>query len=448
MLPTRTTLLAMSLAACGSPLRLELPAGPGDRSVLLIVERGTGLSSLSLAQISALDLDPEGGAVPVDALPAVRLDAAETLRITALRLPAPLADLGLEPGGVEPLAAAEMGRPLPQANTISVLELPPDFDRGEWRDQSTLPRSLVGLTVRRGDSRLCQRFIVTETQFDTAEEVVFIAGLATFALVGDNAGRLYVVQPDGSWQLIESIAPRSILTTQLASDGRHWVGGVGGQIRRVLLGQTGVRAGLTVTFAPSQGPVFSLDGVYRGVEVEELFTVTQEGVFERFFEGAWTELGRQRTTTIGGVVRTGPGEALAALNQPEILRVANGTVTAERVSRTGADASAIALVPALGVVVGTGRGEILARGAAGWELLGQSAAGIRLKLLLPYREGFLATGELGQIEQFVPGSGFCAPIARRASTLQFGAVVGEVVILGGDPAHGAAFNTVTTLRPE
>lgn len=448
MLRTRTTLLTLSLAACGSPLRLELPTGPADRSVLLIVERGTGLSNLSLAQISALDLDTEEGAVAADALPAVRLDAAEALRITALRLPAPLADLGLQPGMVEPRAPAEMGRPLPQASAISVLELPPKVDRSEWRDQAALPTSLVGLTVRRGDSRLCQRFIVTETPFDSAEEVVFIAGLTTLALVGDNAGRIYAVQPDGSWQLIESILPRSILTTQLASDGRHWVGGVGGQIRRVLLGQTGVRAGFTVTFAPSQGPVFSLDGVYSGVGVDELFTVTHEGVFERFFAGGWTELGRQRSTTIGGVVRTGPGEAFAALNQPEVLHVASGSVTAEPVSPTGADASAIAFVPSLGVVVGTGRGEILARGPAGWELLGQSAAGVRLKLLLPYREGFLATGELGQIQQFVPGSGFCAPIARSAGTLQFGAVVGEVVILGGDPAGGATFNTVTTLRPE
>lgn len=446
-------LLVLCAAACSSPVvRISLPVEPSDRSLLLVLER---LGNPGALHIGATDLN-DGEALDSAALPSVdETDSEGSLRFTALRYAEPLASLGLTAGVVEPLALEQGGVPLPPTRTISVIDLAPGQETAIWEARDAMPDSLVRVAIRDEPTLKCQPLAATVFDLSTDQDLAFITSLTEdTALIGDEAGALFYFGPDGIPAATASVeAGREILAVQVVYEGPervYWLGGSDGLVRRTSsLGPLGL-FGVTVRDrAPSRGHLFSLDGAYTGEIIDELFTLSTEGVFERQFGGVWTELDRGAPSAIGGVVRLGPGEAYAAHERPGVLHFVGGAVLLDEIDDSRPIVTAIARVPNVGLVIATANGMVLRRGEDGWQALTDLGPDLRPELILPYREGFLVGGVGGRLVQFVPNAQqiACPLLNAGAATLAFGVVLGDVVIVGGTRYEASSFTTLAVLRP-
>ncbi|MCC7386519.1 MAG: hypothetical protein IT384_32065 [Deltaproteobacteria bacterium] len=432
-------------------MRISLPVEPSDRSLLLVVER---LGTPGALHIGATDLIV-GEALDSAALPSMDETESEGLRFTALRYGEPLASLGLTAGVVEPLAPERGGVPLPPTSAISVVDLARGQAAATWEERDAMPEALVRVAIRDEPTLKCQALVATVFDLSTDQDLAFITSLTEeTALIGDEAGALFYFGPDEIPAATGSVEPgREILAVQVVYEGPervYWLGGPDGLVRRTSsLGPLGL-FGVTVRDrAPSRGHLFSLDGAYTGEIIDELFTLSTEGLFERQFGGVWTELHRGAPSAIGGVVRVGPGEAYAAHERSGVLHFRDGALLVDEIDESRPIVTAIARVPKVGLVIATADGIVLRRGEDGWQVLTDVGPDLRPELILPYREGFLVGGVGGRLVQFVPNAQkiACPLLNAGAATLGFGAVLGDAVIVGGTRYEGSSFTTLAVLRP-
>lgn len=165
-----------------------------------------------------------------------------------------------------------------------------------------------------------------------------------------------------------------------------------------------------------------IDGPHDASSPFELFALDDLGYFERYDGENWTlltgALPMPFESPHGGVAWIGPGEAIAAGSRiSDVLRYRDGTLHTETFTNGSDDrATAIAVIPGLGTVIGTTRGALYAdSGDGNWVQLESPLDGRPVHGISPFGEGFvfgrsLPTGSGGQIAEWVPGHGLCDSI--------------------------------------
>lgn len=162
-----------------------------------------------------------------------------------------------------------------------------------------------------------------------------------------------------------------------------------------------------------------IDGPRDATAPFELFALDTHGFFERYDGENWTQLTGALPAPFesphGGVAWISPGEAIAAGSRiSDVLRYRDGVLHIESFTNGSDDrATAIAVVPGIGTVIGTTRGALYAdAGDGNWIQLASPLDNRPVHGISPFGDGFvfgrsLPTGSGGQIAEWVPGHGLC-----------------------------------------
>lgn len=318
----------------------------GARSLILIVSRAKG----SVIEARAIDiLDP---AVEYFTYP--HSDDPADL-IFALYYPCALSALSLVDG---PVAISREGRALPPATAIyrgtlqsSALEL-----------SAGTPAELTALRIPGEEETPCIPLeqMDRETELGNREPARFVLALPDGGAFYSTAdGQFIRLNTQGEPRMLSSV-PRTTpnLAALLREDGRVFLAGKAGRNAILDLETEAVEPFPTRTSTRGRQRIALAGGG------DEIFLVTDEETFEYFDGNSWSILfegpGRRIFTT--GVVRTGPGAALAVgLDARAVAHYQGGELSWETLPETYGGPTTIADIEGYGPVIGSAFGRLLYR---------------------------------------------------------------------------------------
>lgn len=400
------TLFAAS--GCHEVVALPAPDLTDAQSILLIWSPHVG-------EVEAVAADVQAG------LPGLVLGEAEAVH--ALTFACPVARLGLEAGRQDLLELPGDEVLLPEP----VRALSWQSGQGEWRaSEAELP--LVQDVLHRlplTPERRCVARQAELVRVDTAlpndghrEAALAIHLPDDTALVASREGFFYRVRPSGRVETLPRLIEGVPLAAHAQDDGTVWLLNDGGQLTRgPLEGPRELVAERPGLFGRNM--IAELTGPTDPALPLELFVATTSKTVARFAEGTWTVFGRARPSmfSVPRVLWRGPARA-AALgfgDGGELLEYEQGRTN---VTDLGQDpAVGLTETEALGLVLGTRRGQVLIRQGGAFTPLASSVFQSYALVLQPLPEGALLVGGLeGRfgfdygLAQWLPGLGFCPPL--------------------------------------
>ncbi|MCC7382275.1 MAG: hypothetical protein IT384_10620 [Deltaproteobacteria bacterium] len=433
------------LGACHATLDLPVP-GPSapHRSFLLILARPD-----ETPRVFA------GSAKEADALPAFTYEVQDPLPIFILYFDCDLDALGFSPGWQE--VGTTLGLPLPsRASEVLRTEIA-DEAPVTWQAVDSIPIELIALRFPaalrpHNCAELTARLVPLPGSVDESGAVAVPLDPLT-TLVATSTGHFYRV----SLERAEPLTSLSTTTPHFGGyrdrEGAIWLFGPGGQVAR---GHPATGFELTGTTSTAEGEGFPVhvDGS-SGDSPLEIFVVTDDASFDRYADGRWTALadGRDDLPDWPGVLWLGPGEALAiGIVGSTVLHYRDGRIEEERLVPPEARvvATAIANAPGLGPVVGTFDGHTFVRDGGGWTLLPGDLGRTLVRVLHPFRRGFLAGLPNGVLVEFDPAYGFCESRQLAPNgTVQLLRVGEEILALTISEVHVmlGQLATVAFIRP-
>ncbi|MCC7386448.1 MAG: hypothetical protein IT384_31710 [Deltaproteobacteria bacterium] len=428
---------AVLVACAPEPLRLSLDPLPGAKSAIIAVERGPGNDDLAVVQLVATALPDQGVGGEAVRLPEAILDYApnERLRITAIGLVDPLAVLGLAPGALATTEDPD-ARPLTQLGpTAEIRQLSVgDGAASPWSQVDHLAAPLGDVRVDTGWPLGCTRVTKRAVRTETTTAASFALALDDHrALVGLEDQTLFRIEKDGSWENVTPPADLLPDDPDLPADAKRlptwgvlrespeilWLCGRGGLLWRVridagahiveILERHQLAVTITTPIEPriTRRPQFRWIGGAAGASGVEIFLLSVDGVLARFDREGFVELARFElgdTDWRGGLAYLGPGRAVAGFitsqdliyvrdrDQLEPIRINQHQITG---------ATGVGSVPGLGVIVSDTAGNLFrSMDGASLQPFGRIANVFGVDSFLPYRQGFIAGGTGGFLQQW------------------------------------------------
>lgn len=396
-----------------------------------------------------------GSAGQEDALPAFTYQVQEPLPVFILYFDCDLDALGFSPGWQE--VGTTIGLRLPsRASEVLRTEITDDAS-AMWHEVDSIPIELSGLRFpaahrQHNCAELSAHLVALPGSVDESGAMAVPLDPLT-TLVATSTGHFYRVSREHA----EPLTSLSTTTPHFGGyrdrEGTIWLFGPGGQVARGHPATGFELAGTTSTAGGEGFPVHVAGS--SGDSPLEIFVVTDQASFDRFADGRWTALadGRDDLPDWPGVLWLGPGEALAiGIVGSTVLHYRDGRIEEERLvpPEARAAATAIANAPGLGAVVGTSDGRTFVRDGRGWTPLPGDLGRTLVRVLHPFRRGFIAGLPNGVLVEFDPAYGFCE--SRQVApngTVQLLRVGEDLLALTISEAHVmlGQLATVAFIRP-
>jgi hypothetical protein len=241
---------------------------------------------------------------------------------------------------------------------------------------------------------------------------------------------------------------RALFGGMVDPQGQLWLGGTSGGLFR------GHVAGATlsvqlVSHTPKVSGLLALDGDTDPASFE-LFSVSDRGAFWRYDGQAWQLLAQAGTSThgfYGGVVRLGPGRAIAGWEgDPHVFEIDGHIVNPVDLAPGSGDAPT--------ALVRTAEGPILAEGprlfrytGTSFERFGADLATSMLNSIAPFRDGVIGSSFSGSFQQFTSAGPCPTLVFLHGGFVRWVLAVGnELAFVGETPRNDRL--AVTFFRPK
>lgn len=417
-----------TLAACGGDtLWIELPPLLDARALVLVLDHG--------GTIELVGLELEAGRTTE----VIRVEAVEDAAIDALLYPAPLAELRIPAGRTSAEQPAGRLLPAPARSFFTAVRGGQGSGWTETGGPSTRARGARFVPTVGGG---CAEFDVEVLELDTEADNTFAIAIDDeTALLGTEDGAVFRLSRGGVLERVSVIPPVELFGAARGWLGDLWFGGNDGVLYRGELGAT-LRLSRV---APSPEPQL-LHWLDLGMTDDglELYSLSIEGHLQRFRLGEWVSLAKFPPGVpgdhAGGVVRLGPGAAIAVWPKVADAVFVSGDTTRTEATPLLGGFGALANIPGLGVVGGATEGGFVRWDGVSWSELPGSPFSFAVNAIVPYEDGFLYGGPVGNFGQFSPSlasrgapgeAGFC-PLSQPAPHwIRHIVLLGEDVLLAG-----------------
>lgn len=416
---------ALLLAGCGPEpgpaLRFELAPRAEHRTAIVSV------GSAQTGPLVAWDLD-RGPLMPLN----VAWPSQGELPVTALYYEESLAGLGLE---TEALVRRTSGLPIPEPDQIQRVQTSPR-EAADWQVLDVLPTELRELHIVRKSP--CAEFSVTFTELPFAGSIRGLVSISEReAWVLADGGELWRIDADGGAILVASAVPdRTVLSLV---PNRLWLGGDNGRVMELSL--AGNLATVTATLSVGSRTIEALAAL-PGATRPSFAVDSSRRLFEADGDD-WPTVAHLRPEVdigkAGGMLAFAPDDVLLGFVEGLVAYRWNGReLLEEEVGGTSLSSglTAFAHWPDYGTLIGTAVGELIHKrnGQDGWTKLEGAYAVLDVMGLQQYETGFVYNDESGVVVQYIPGHGYCAPIAPPLAAVAEGrtlAVFGDDMITAG-----------------
>ncbi len=428
------------VAGCGPGVaRVDTPTLTGAASLVIGVERDARV------ELHAIDLDAGE--------PALRLEV-ESLgdyALYAVVYQETLADLGLTAGPI-PVVADEPSKPLEAGLHEYVVSKDADGRPVTWALAESRPSWLASARVR-GAPSPCTRFAVVP--FDAVpmaaitNEWTFAAAAGDRVVAGTGFGELYHVDAQGHAVLLEQPDQGLLRPTASAAqpDGTLWIGD---ELGRLWRGAVDAEP-KTWTLVSALTPVGGIDFMDVAPDGSEVLVLARFGTVAVYTPRTDTwrvvrdviadeELGTQRRA---GVVWLGPDDYLAGFSSSkQAVRMRGNAVEYEDLNAR-AGITSMRRVPGVGIVAGTGEGELFVRESARWLPLPDSGSRLWVLGTAAFGASGLVFGSpYGSFGYYPTRDAVCPLTAPVSFFIRFIVPIGDRLVLLGEslapPAPGGA----------
>ncbi|MBI4821957.1 MAG: hypothetical protein HY791_37210 [Deltaproteobacteria bacterium] len=393
----RTLLISqIALTACGpSTLWVELPSTRTSKALLLARHRLRARPT-----VRAISLEPAPERISAPELEEVEQGAV----FEAVLYDSSLAELGFEEGLVE-----ESGDSMIPTRGSTVLRLELD-ESPKWESVTGLSSALGELRYESRKRSGCLSMELDSLSLPVEGSTRFTLPLPSGSvLVGTNAWRLFDVV-GSSIKEVRMEPTFYFYTGAIATESDHlWVAGSEGTLARGRLSEGVVRF---ENFPPNPrgGDILRIAVDEQG-EATSVFTLTQDGSFDRFDGRAWQHLHDLTPTeplaNYRGIAVVGPDEAIAVTDtRKEVTRWRRNEISFESTPARGGLSSA-AYLPGVGSIVGTVTGDFIADRGMGWTNLPGSKLELWATAIAPTESGFVYGSGFGNFGEFRWDDGFC-----------------------------------------
>lgn len=361
-----------------------------------------------------------------------------------------LAELGLTAGEL-PTVDDEPRVPVPQGVAEHTLTKGPTGEPTGWVESPARPTWLSALHIR-GEASRCARFSVTSLDVVPTASRNNNWGFAVVAgsevVAGTDLGELFTIDVSGHATAIGG-PPEVLRATASVLDGQGgiWVGDTFG---RLWFGVAD-KAPSTWALRPGFTPVGRIDYMDLSPDGTELVVLTRDGAVAAYSIAAdtWRVLHRLQTDAggRGGVLALGPDDFLAGGPFANTVTRIRGGVAEQEVVGAEAGVTSLREVPGIGIVLGSGLGELFVRRAERWEALPASGSRFWVLGMAPLDAGFLFGSPYGSLGQYVNETEACPLTTPVSFFIRFIVPLeGRMVLLGESLAPPAPGGAILTLR--
>ncbi len=405
----------LSVLACVEDQHVFLPdPAPGMRSEILAIDDGQALALYARA-VDDTPFEFPG-----------RYDIERGLRVESLQYVEPLSAIGLQAGLLKPTSERHFFRFLPDPAQVFEAALP----ESTWVERAA-PSKEVRATRLPTDGSQCPSYRVEAV--GSLEEggaprfvVPFTEGRP---VLGNDSGRILLVSAEGTSFTEVFTSPRQpgLRSAWPEADGVLWI-----STTTAALWRGRFDAGSSTLALDSMGAgVAELDHIDGGLRDgdAEIFSLSDDGAVQRCFRRVCTLVDRVDALGDRDIAWSGPGEAIV---------VGGGTVQPWRATEDAlvpVDAQLTAPASAVtrfagGVAVGSAKGEISVRDAAGqWTVVARRTDEIRIRAMVAYGDGVLFGDFEGEVGLYTPSGGLCPPQVVSGFNIMHMAPVGERDVL-------------------
>lgn len=415
---------ALFLVACTPRIEAFSLPSTGPKAVILVTIGASG------AIVTAIDPSaPWSVTVEEDARVLYALEYGDDLGA-----------LGFLPGTI---AEEPEGRRIPAADRVLAAEIR-SAGLTPWIE-GELPDEIRSLRI--GTTRRCSELEVEHLYLPNSKSTDPYLGVSLddeSALVALEDGRFFRVTSTAAVPLtgISTATPR--LAAFRDPRGELWLLGRNGRVARGDL----ERGFTEIDPLPSRGGLkyMWLEGSRDASAPFELFAVTDRMTFDRFDGEAWERLDSDAQGYVyflGDVVWLGPSDAIAVGVEPEeIVRYTDGEITRTDLPTNSMPAS-VAMIPRFGLVVADGTGRLFHLIDGAEEEIGPSPLSPYSVIMLEAYEGsILFGGGFGEVGEYIPGFGFCRPLAPTRRHLGRVMFLRDGILMVTNRAFGDPVNEV------
>ena len=361
-----------------------------------------------------------------------------------------LAELGFAAGEL-PTVDDEPRVPVPQGVAEHTLTKDAKGEPTGWVESPARPAWLSAVQIR-GEASRCARFSVTSLDVvPTASRNNnwgFAVTSGSEVVAGTDLGELFTIDVSGHATAISG-PPEVLRATASVLDGQGgiWLGDTFG---RLWFGDVekapstwALRAGFT--------PVGRIDYMDLSPDGTELVVLTRDGAVAAYSiaTDAWRVLHRLQVDAggRGGVLALGPDDFLAGGPFANTVTRIRGGVAEQEVVGAEAGVTSLREVPGIGIVLGSGLGELFVRRGERWEPLPTSGSRFWVLGMAPLDAGFLFGSPYGSLGQYVTETEACPLTAPVSFFIRFIVPLqGRMVLLGESLAPPAPGGAVLTRR--
>lgn len=359
-----------------------------------------------------------------------------------------LAELGFTAGEL-PIVTDDPRVPVPQGIAERSLAKDAEGRPTGWVESPSRPAWLSAVNVRGVASR-CTRFSVTSIDAiptaDRNNNWGFAVVSGPEVVAGTDLGELFEIDTSGHARAIAG-PPEGLRATAAVPDDRGgiWVGDTFG---RLWFGNV-EKAPSTWMLRGGFSSVGRIDYMDLSPDGTVMGVLTRDGAVASYTiaTDTWRVLHRLQTDGggRGGVLALGPDDFIAGGPFANtVTRIRGGFAEQEMV---GAEAGVTSLreVPGIGVVLGTGLGEVFVRRDGRWEALPASGSRFWVLGMAPLDTGFVFGSPYGSFGQYVTPAEACPLTTPVSFFIRFIVPLEDRLVLLGEslapPAPGGAVLT-------
>lgn len=402
------SLAATTLVACDPASEIILPF-PGDASSIFLAVRSK--DAPPIFRFEEIESPPvlRPGVVPSD-----------SFSIDALLFEESLEELGVPPG--KAVSHDEPNRALPQATQLTLDVV--DGRIGAWVALPNRPEDIEAFEIP-AKPDACPALQVEPRELPGRGRITGITRIADERLLvttgGDDAALLTATDTASVTIVDSSTTGGSLRAGVRTSDGRLWFArGSGFEVVTGTLDDRTLRLSSS-TRLRSEGKLSAL--YVADPELPELFGLTHNGQVLRYDGTAWSvehQLCEACTSGIVQIFDDDLGRIYFALGDGIIGR-RDGTDFVLLTVPTGGNDSpnGSGYVPGLGLIAGTLLGSLLLFDGGEWSLLDTARSASKMRLMVPFADGFLAASDLGRLYVWQPQPGLCDPHVVGDGLLDF-----------------------------
>jgi len=405
--------------------------GCGVRTAAVTPPDLAGAASLVLAVRDGAHLELEAFSLVDTPRPALRtqVEALDAYEMYALVYEESLATLGLAPGPLV-LVMDDPQQPLPTAAHEYAVIKDPEGLPASWQLSESRPAAISAAHVR-GTPSPCAKF----TQISLSREPAAMPNNTwAFAfprtdgvvVAGTRQGELFEIDRDGNVATIPQNGFFLPSSGAVDPSGTLWVGDEFGELWR------GEKDSKPETWqrVAQLSPLSNIDFMDVAPDGSEVVVLSRGGAIARWSEAAgWTYLGALESATGstpagGGILRLGADDVLAVSpSQRDVTRIRGGNTEVETLEAMSAFTSLVR-IESLGIVLGSGLGELFVRRGERWMSLGPSGSAFWVLGPISYDGGFLWGSPYGNMGEYIADE-FCPLFAPVNFTVRLLVPLGD-----------------------